>query len=581
MKFLRNFFASILGSLVAFFILIFLFLVIVGSLNTEDVVTIKPNTILQLKLDVDLRDFAPKSDDPIAIILEINENKMGLNEVLNAIENAKYDSNIEGLSIEMKGYSGGLSQLQTIRKKLQEFKEAGKFVTAYADVYSQSMYYLSSVADSLYLNPIGSVDFKGLATEVLYLKDFQDKTGVKFEVVRHGKYKSAVEPFLENEMSEDNREQTTVFLKSLWDAMLVEMGESRQLQIERLNEIADNLEGRNTNSAIAAGLVDGAFYIDEYRDMIESKLEKEGLKYVSVKDYIKSGKGRLLSSGRDRIAVVYAQGDIIYGEGNENFIGQDLIIKSLKKARNDHSIKGIVLRVNSPGGSALASELIWRELELTKKEKPLVVSMGDYAASGGYYLSCNADYIYAEPTTITGSIGVFGTVLNLEDVSSRFGINAEQVRTNKNPFYSAFEPMSDDYRDVLKQGIEEIYSTFLNHVSEGRKMDVAAVNEIAQGRVWSGIDAVKIGLVDEIGTLEDAIAHAAELAEISDFSVRSYPDYDHDLEKTLNSFPLFSSKEEMIKETIGNDGFQLYSVLNTLQHQKGTQMRLPFIMTIK
>ena len=581
MKFLRNLLASILGGIVAFFIIILLFLVIVGSLKTDEVVTIKPNTVLQLKLDADLRDFAPKSDDPLDIILEINENKMGLNEVLNAIENAKYDSNIEGISIELNRFTGGLSQLQTIRKKIKEFKETGKFVTAYADVYSQSTYYLSSVADSVYVNPVGSVDFKGLATEVLFLKDFQDKTGVKFEVVRHGKYKSAVEPFLENEMSDDNREQTMVFLQSLWGTMLVEMGESRALEIDRLNVIADNLEGRNATGAIAAGLVDAELYIDEYREKIESILDTNKQRYVSVKDYINSGKGRVISTSRDKIAVIYAQGEIIYGEGNENYIGQDLIVKSLKKARNDNSIKGIVLRVNSPGGSALASELIWRELEITKKEKPLVVSMGDYAASGGYYLACNANYIYAEPTSITGSIGVFGTVLNLEEISSRFGINADQVRTNNNPYYSAFEPMSDGYRAVVKQGIEEIYTTFLNRVSEGRNMEVSAVNEIAQGRVWSGVDAVEIGLVDKLGTLEDAISHAAELAEITDFNVRSYPDYDRDLEKTLSGIPLISTKDEILKESIGNEGYELYSTLNSLQKQKGTQMRLPFIMTIK
>lgn len=581
MKFLRNFLASILGSLVAFFLILLLFLAIAGSMNTDEVVTIKPNTVLQLKLDADLRDFAPKSDDPLDIILEIDDRRMGLNEVLNAIENAKYDSNIEGISIELSSYNGGLSQLQTIRKKIKEFKDAGKFVTAYADVYSQSAYYLSSVADSVYVNPVGSVDFKGLATEVLFLKDFQDKTGIKFEVVRHGKYKSAVEPFLENEMSDDNREQTMVFLKSLWDAMLIEMGESRALEIDRLNAIADNLEGRNATGAIASGLVDAGIYLDEYREKIKSISNKESLRYASVKDYINSGKGRLLSTGRDRIAVIYAQGEIIYGEGNENYIGQDLIIKSLKKARNDNSIKGIVLRVNSPGGSALASELIWRELELTKKEKPLVVSMGDYAASGGYYLACNADYIFAEPTTITGSIGVFGTVLNLEEVSSRFGINAEQVRTNKSPFYSAFEPMSDDFRAVVKQGVEEVYTTFLSRVSEGRNMEVSEVNEIAQGRVWSGVDAVEVGLVDKIGTLEDAISHAAELAEITDFSVRSYPDYERDLEKTLSGIPLISTKEEIIKESIGNEGYELYTTLNVLQNQKGTQMRLPFVMMIK
>lgn len=581
MKFLRNLFASVLGGLAAFSIIFLLFLFIVGNISTEEVVTIKPNTVLQLKLDAQLQDFAPKSDDPLEKILGLSEKRVGLNTVLNAIENAKYDANIEGISIELANYSGGISQLQTIRKKLKEFKEEGKFITAYADVYSQSAYYLSSVADSVYVNPIGSVDFKGLATEVLFLKDFQDKTGLKFEVVRHGKYKSAVEPFLENEMSEANREQTLAFLQSLWDAMLVEMGESRNLDTKSLNDIADHLKGRNAEGAIQSGLVDKLVYVDEYRDAVEAISDSENLRYASVRDYINSGKGRVLSTAKDRIAVIYAQGEIIYGEGDEKVIGQELINNALKRARRDNTIKGIVLRVNSPGGSALASELIWRELELTKAEKPLVVSMGDYAASGGYYLACNADYIFAEPTTITGSIGVFATVLNLEDVSQRFGINAEQVSTNKNPSYSVFEPMSDEFRGVVKQGIEETYSTFLTRVSEGRDMTVEEVNEIAQGRVWSGADAKEVGLVDELGTLEDAINYAAELAEISDYSIRSYPDYDRDLEKTLDGIPLISSKEDILKETLGNDGFEVFSILNTLKKQEGTQMRLPFIMRVK
>jgi len=581
MKFLRNFFASVLGSLVAFTILFLLFLFIVGSINSEEIVTVKPATVLQLKLDAELRDYAPKSSSALDEFLGYNNKRMGLNEVLNAIENATYDSNIEGISIELTNYRGGLSQLQTIRKKIKEFKEAGKFVSAYADNYSQSMYYLSSVADSICLNPMGSVDFKGLATEVLFLKDFQDKTVVKFEVVRHGKYKSAVEPFLENEMSEENREQTLVFLQSLWDAMLQEMGQDRALDVQTLNDIADNLSGRNASGALAAGLIDKVLYYDQYKETMEESSAKSSLRYLSMKDYIKSGKGRLLSTSRDKIAVIYAQGEIIYGEGDQNTIGQQLIINALRTARKNNTVKGIVLRVNSPGGSALASELMWRELELAKQEKPLVVSMGDYATSGGYYIACNANYIFAEPTTITGSIGVFGMVLNLEDVSGRLGINAEQVHTNKSPFYSSFEPMSDEFRGVLKQGIEETYTTFIERVSEGRKMKTDKVHAIAQGRVWSGTDAVEVGLVDEVGTLEDAIAYAAELAEISDYNVRSYPDYDRDLEKALSGIPFISTKEEVLKETLGYEGFYFYNLLNNLSKQEGIQMRLPFVMQIK
>ncbi len=418
--------------------------------------------------------------------------------LLNAIDNAKYDDHILGISIESLIIQGGVGQIQEIRDKLFEFKESGKFITAYADVFEQKNLYLSTVADSVYVNPVGMIDFRGLSGEVLFFKDFQEKYGLKMEVIRHGKYKSAVEPFLANEMSEANREQTEAFLNSIWSEMVEDIKESRNIESSEINHIADELMARTPDLAIENKMITGKLYKDEYVKVLKKLggLEEESKLYsVSLKNYINSGKGRIINSASDKIAVIYAQGDIMYGKGDENYIGPELIIESLKKARKATDIKAIVLRVNSPGGSALASDIIWREIEITKQDKPVVVSMGNLAASGGYYISCNADKIVADPTTITGSIGVFGMVPNISEFADRIGINAEQVGTNKRSLdYSLFEPMTDDFYAVTKEGIESVYSTFVTKVAEGRNMTFEEVDKIAQGRVWTGKQALENGL---------------------------------------------------------------------------------------
>ena len=584
MKFLRNLLASIFGTLIALGILFILFILIASVFSETEKISIKSNSILEIKLNEEVKDFAPKSDDPFDQIFGFNENKIGLNEILNAIENAKTDANIEGISLNIMNLNSGIAQTQAIRNKLIDFKESGKFIQSYADGYTQKSYYLCSVADSLFVNPFGSLDFKGLSSEVLYFKDLQDKSGIKMEVIRHGKYKSAVEPFLYNEMSDNNREQTVAFLSSIWNEMLVEIGISRNKTVEELNTIADNLLTRNSDLAIESNMVDGKLYLDEYVDglkvltntNIDGKLNK-----ISLKDYISTGKGRIKSSASNKIAVIYAQGEIIYGKGDENFIGQDLIINALKKVRKDKKVKAIVLRVNSPGGSALASELIWRELELTRKELPIVVSMGNVAASGGYYISCNANKIFAEPTTITGSIGVFGVIPNISELAENIGINAEQVSTNKSPSYSVFEPMTDEFRAVTKEGVEQIYTTFLDRVSKGRNIPVAKVDSVAQGRVWSGSEALENGLVDELGNLNDAIIYAAELAEVIDYKVRNYPNYNVDLEDKFQSLPFVKTREELMIEEFGKENFKIYENLKQITKVRGIQARMPYILEIK
>ena len=590
MTFLRELLAVILGVFIATGIMFLIFMIIVSAsasaFGDDKKVTVKNNSVLELKLENKIKDYAPKSSDPLEELLGLEEDRVGLQNILNAIDNAKTDDNIKGISINTLFINGGVAQTQAIRDKLVEFKESGKFIFSYADFYVQKNYYLSSVADSIFLNPVGGIDFKGLASELLYFKDFQDKTGVKMEVIRHGKYKSAVEPYLTNRMSEANKEQITSFLNSIWVEILSDIGVSRDKTKDELNAIADELLARNPELAIQSDMIDGELYQDEYDNKLRAALDVDQdskLNIVSIQDYIATGKGRIKSSATDKIAIVYAQGDIRYGEGEEDYVGQRKIIESLKKIRKDDKIKAVVLRVNSPGGSALASDLIWRELELTKKEKPLVVSMGNYAASGGYYIACNADKIIAEPTTITGSIGVFGMIPNVNQLADNLGINAEQVGTNRQSLgYSAFEPMNEDFHNYAKESIEDIYETFVDRVSKGRNMTYAQVDSIGQGRVWTGTEAVQNGLVDELGSLEDAVQIAAELAEISDYRTTEYPRFKKDFKDAFKPFSFTAkAKENLIKEELGIENYTIYKSIKQFSDLKGIQARMPFVIEIK
>ena len=586
MKFLRELLAAILGVFIALGIMFFVFMIIGSSISSSDKIVVKENSILELNFDERVKDDYSVTDPFAELFGESDADVLEMHEIINAIENAKTDDKIKGISIDAKWVNAGLAQTQAIRDKLLDFKESGKFVNAYADFYTQKGYYLGSVADSMYLNPVGGIDFKGLASEILYFKDFQDKYGIKMEVIRHGKYKSAVEPFLTDQMSDANREQISSFLKSIWSKMTADIATSRNKSEAEINAIADDLLARNPELAIENNMIDGQLYNDEYNNRLKSAIGLEAdakLNTISLQDYVASGKGRIRSTAKDKVAVVYALGEIMYGEGDETYIGQKSIIKALKKVRKDKNIKAVVLRVNSPGGSALASDLIWRELELTKAEKPLVVSMGNLAASGGYYIACNANKIYAEPSTITGSIGVFGMIPNIKQFADNIGINAEQVGTNKQSTgYSVFEPMSEAFHKVTKEGVEAIYETFVNRVAAGRNMTFAQVDSIAQGRVWSGKEAVANGLVDELGNLTDAIEAAAELAEITDYKTTNYPRYKKDFDDIFQPFPFAkASKESLLKEELGEEQFKVYQSVKKLTKLKGIQARMPFEIEIK
>ena len=478
-----------------------------------------------------------------------------------------------------------MAQSKALRDKLEDFKKSGKFIVCYADIFMQKEYYINSVADTIYLNPIGEMDFKGLSSEIMFFKDIQEKTGIKMEVIRHGKYKSAVEPFLASEMSADNREQITALLNSAWSTIVEDISKSRKISIDSLNAIANQLNARTPEMAKTRGLIDKIGYEDEYHNGIRKALKvknDEDYESVTITDYAKnvSTSPKKIDS-KDKIAVIFAQGEIMGGEGQVNLIGEGAMRTSLQEARKDKNVKAIVIRVDSPGGSALTSELIWREIELTKKAKPVVVSMGNLAASGGYYISCNASKIIAEPSTITGSIGVFGILPNMTQLSKNIGINTEQVKTHAySADYSQFQPIDEKFKEVTTEGVEKIYTTFVNRVAAGRKMTYDQVDTIAQGRVWTGTEALKIGLVDQLGGLDVALKEAATLAKIKDYRTQNYPVFDTKFMEFLN-LPFAQSKEELIKEEIGAETYQTLQQVKKATARRGIQTLMPFELNIK
>jgi len=590
MSFIKRVLSTVTGIFVFLFIC-FALLIVIGLLagsSSDETIIVKNNSVLNLKLDFPIKDYAGKT-----VFKQYNflneDRKDGLFNIIDAIKYAATDDKIKGISIDNNFIQAGFSQTKAIRDALLEFKKSDKFIVAYADIYTQKDYYLSSVADTIYMNPVGMMEFNGLSTERLYYKNFQEKTGLKMEVIRLGKYKSAVEPFLENEMSDNNREQIEVYLNGIWSEVKNEISESRNVSVERLNTVADSLLSRTATLAKSSRMIDKIAYYDEYENGLRHAINLEASKKIntiSIKDYaIHSANKLKTKTSSNKIAIIYAEGEIIYGEGDENKVGQGAINRSLKKAREDDKVKAVVIRVNSPGGSALASELIWREIELTKKVKPVIVSMGDVAASGGYYIACNANKIIAEPTTITGSIGVFGMLPNAKGLADKWGVNAEQVSTNKNSVtYSLFEPMSDNQEAFIKESINDIYELFTNRVATGRDMTQDDVKAIAQGRVWTGKDALNNGLIDELGGLDVALKHAAEIAEIEDYKIKEFPVFEEeDLAKILMNQFLngYKTKEDILKEELGEANYKIMQEIKAMSKQKGVQLLFPFNTEIK
>jgi protease-4 len=587
MKFLGNVLATIVG-LFVFFMLLFFGILLVGAIFSggSDEVPVENNSVIELDLSEIKNDYAGKFNFKDFDYFEVKHD--GLSDVIRAIDEAKTDDNIKGISILNDESDLGMAQLKALRDELEAFKKSGKFVYAYSNMYSQKEYYLNSVASLVYINPLGEFDFKGLSSEILFFKDFQEKSGLKMEVIRHGKYKSAVEPFLENEMSPANREQVLALLNSVWNSMVADISKSRNVSILQLNAIANGLLARTPEMAKAQKLVDVIAYEDEYHNAIRKAIKvdsDEDYNKIDIKDYADNvAKTPKENSDKDKIAIIYAQGEIGNGEGDLNIIGEGSMRRSLQEARKNENIKAIVLRIDSPGGNALTSDLIWREIELTKKVKPVVVSMGNYAASGGYYLACNANKIFAEANTITGSIGVFGTLPNFSKLIDKVGIHVEQVNTHENAAdYSVFKPLDEKFRIVTQESVERIYNTFINRVAAGRKMTFAQVDAIAQGRVWSGSEALKVGLIDEIGGMDAALKEAAKLAKINTYKTQNFPQYEKSFDDLLTNLglPFFKTKENFIKEEVGVENYKIIEQIRKMNTKKGTQILMPFEINIK
>lgn len=583
MSFFKNLISSALGTFIALGLLfVFMLVFIAGSVavleEEGEAVDVDNNTVLVFDMKAPIQDRAPQSFS-FADALELDPEAYGLNTILPAIEHAAEDDRITGISIQNMYALGGISNMAALRGALKKFKESGKFIYAYGDFFNQADYYLASVADSIFVHPEGLVNFRGLSAEVLYFKSAQEKSGISMEVIRNGKYKSAVEPFLDDNMSAENREQIQSYMNSIWANLVTDISESRSLSTKEVNTRADKLSGLTAQRALDAALIDGIATRRAYEEKIELAVNDDDVAFTDFTDYVRVKGGRK-GKGPNRIAVVYAQGEIQYGEGSTEIIGQEKIIRALRKIGKKKNIKAVVLRVNSPGGSALASELIWEEIEHLKKTKKVVVSMGNVAASGGYYIAANADEIVAEPTTITGSIGVWGVLPNVNRLSKRWGINAEQVTTNKQALqYSPFEPLDNATREEIKVGINQVYQTFLSRVAKGRNMSKAQVHEIAQGRVWSGAEAKEIGLVDHLGGLETALTRAAALAEIDDYKTTAYPKFEEDFESILEE--LFSGPFGKLRAQLPPEVALWIRQKDLLQNPANRiQARLPYTLNI-
>jgi protease-4 len=588
---MKNFLKYTLATMVGFILVMLLsFIVLMGIVSvivssSEKEVVIEDKSILELKLDQTVVDRAPS--DPfqnIDLPMFAGNRRIGLDQVLSAIEKAKNEEKIKGIYLRLDNLTAGYSSCEEIRTALEKFKESGKFIYAYSEVYSQKAYFLASVADTLFINPEGMLMFTGISTSGSYLKKALDKLGVEMQVIRHGKFKAAVEPFMLDKMSPENREQIEVYIGSIWSSILNKVSVSRNIPISKLNAIADeNMLFRSAEKYLAYHLVDSIVYEDQVLDFLRAKTAIKANKeidFVTIHD-MKSVVAKRETKGlvKEKIAVIYAAGEIGMGSSSsmsEESISGISLSKEIREARLDSSIKAIVLRVNSPGGSSLASELIWREVKLAAEQKPTVVSMGALAASGGYYIACAADTIVANKTTITGSIGVFGLIPNLNELfEGKLGIRTEVVKTNKlSDMPSVNRSLTTEERAIMQEMVEDVYSTFVNHVAEGRGMTFDQVDAIGQGRIWTGENALKLGLVDKLGDLDDAILIAKEMAKLDHYRIVRLPKEKDPFEELMKGFTT-KIKASIIEQELGSAA-RYYKTLESMKNSSGIMARIPY-----
>ncbi|MFT5184431.1 MAG: protease-4, partial [Flavobacteriales bacterium] len=533
--FLKNVFSSMVGFFIGILLLVFLvFIVVVGAISSgEGTAELAGNTVLHIKLDQPIVERVSENAQQLELPIFGEEPAIGLKNVIEDIDKASRDERIEGIFLDIESIRASPSSAFDIRNALEDFKASGKWIVAFSEGLSQGGYYMASVADELYLYPEGGLEFTGLSAELMFFKNLLDDLEIEIQILRgpDNKFKSAVEPFMYDKISEANREQLDALLGDIWNDMLTQISASRGSSVADLQQIADSLSIQLPSDAVSYGLVDATKYRDEVLDILREKMgiEDEGdIDSISLANYnkVELEEEDDTKWDSDRVAVIYAVGEIQSGEGDDNTIGSQRIAEALNDARTDKKVKAIVLRVNSPGGSALASDVIWRQTQLIREDSiPFIVSMGDLAASGGYYIACGADKIYANPGTITGSIGVFGMMPNLQGFyENKIGITHDWVTTGAHAnLWSMAKGMDDVQKAAVENSVVAIYERFTSLVAEGRGMTVNDVDSVAQGRVWSGSDALEIGLVDELGNLEDAIEYAAEVAGLENYRTRELP----------------------------------------------------------
>ena len=583
--FIKFTFASVLGVVLAGIIFTILGIVtMVGMVASSDTETmVEENSIFVLDLEGTLSERV--QDNPFQAMMGEEYQAYGLDDILASIQKAKDNENIKGIYLQTAFLETSFASLEEIRHALQDFKESGKFVVAYADQYTQEMYYLASVADKVIVNPQGSISWHGLASQPIFFKDLLKKVGIEMQIFKVGTYKSAVEPFIATEMSDANREQVTAFLGSIWGRLLEDVSASRNIPVETLNKYADEMmDLQPAETYLANGLADTLMYKDgvlDYLREISGRESDESLRTLSMEDMKNVKRNVPLDKSGNIIAVYYAFGGIDDTTSPEEGIDSEKVIKDLRKLREDETVKAVVFRVNSPGGSAYGSEQIWREVVLLKEKKPVIVSMGDYAASGGYYISCAADYIVADPTTLTGSIGIFGMFPNMEELlTDKLGLDFDMVKTNKFADMGTLaRPFNSDERAAMQNYINNGYKLFVKRCADGRGMSVEAIEKIAEGRVWTGATAKELGLVDELGGLDKAIEIAAQKAEVEAYSLLTYPAMD-DFFSTLMDTGKEHYIEGKLVETLG-EAYPSIKFIQNVKDMDRIQARMPFDLRIQ
>ena len=579
-NFLSSLLATIIGILIMTIVVVLIFIGIVAASTSKEVPELKENSILLAKFGGPIADRS--DDNPFSNFLSGNPymgTNQGLDQILKDLEKAKRDDNIKGIFLNLMNVPSGVATLSEVRNALLDFKESGKFIYAYADAYTHKSYYLASVADSIFMTPEGMFLFTGLSAEGTFYKKAMDKLGIEMQVIKHGTYKGANERFTRENFSDANKEQIEAYVGSIWDNMISDISASRNISEKELNLIADELTTLDNQEIVNTGMIDGLIYYDEMLTLMKGKLgveEEDDLESISLAGYKDVPLKEKKEYSRDKIAVIYAMGLVVDGSAGEGYIGSERIAKAIRKARRDKSVKAIVFRVNSGGGSMIASDVIYREVLLAAEEKPFVASMGGVAASGGYYIVAPADTILASPTTVTGSIGVYLSLPNIEGLmNEKLGITTDVINTNRHSDIMTISKSLDPDEKVLIQKfvVDEAYGKFLSIVSEGRNMTVDEVDAIAGGRVWSGSDAIELGLIDMFGGLEKSIEVAAQMASLENYRVQSLPKLEDPLSMIMKE--LTGIKAKMIKKELG-DQYQYYKRIQEIREMKGLQAIIPY-----